>query len=90
MEVFNLLCIMYLANVEERKKEYKYIPSYIQPLALFTPTGSRTPRGLVSTRCLCNYMSEYECMYVYTAVLLPQVYTICIVYNLQIYVHEFS
>ena len=58
-----------------------------RPLPRLTPPVTRTPRGLVSTICLCNYMSEYECMYMYTAVLLPQVYTIYIVYNVRIYVH---
>ena len=58
-----------------------------RPLPSLPPPVTRTPRVLVSTICLCNYMSEYECMYMYTAVLLPQVYTICIVYNVRIYVH---
>ena len=36
-----------------------------RPLPILPPPVTRTPRGLVSTICLCNYMSEYECMYVY-------------------------
>ena len=48
---------------------------------------TRTPRGLVSNICFSYYVTEYKCMYMYTAVLSPQVYTIRIVYYVRISVH---
>ena len=51
------------------------LPSYPNQLQ------GRLAALLVLCICLCNYVTEYKCMYMYTAVLLPQVYTIRIVYN---------
>ena len=59
---------------------YMYVYCHIsRPLPQFTPTGYKdASRPYQYCICLCNYMAKYECMYMYTAVLLPQVYTICI------------
>ena len=57
---------MHFANrFEIIKAAYIYISCPLPSLPL---PVTRTPRSLASTICLCNYVSDYKCMYMYTAV----------------------